>query len=485
MKKIIVILLTVFILFSLFQRAFEQNFVKADNVQPWQHISDPGGDMRDFEVDPLNPDHMFVGCFYGSDKWSFDGGKTWHDFCFDAEHNYNNMLTTRVFCINGVWYFNNWETIWKTTDFSSFEKVVRFKKEVPAGVEEYTVDDFWTDGTIFFVGFRANGMDGRALYRSVDGGKTWEDLTIGIKKAVGATPNFLGVSYINFIKKGTLQNNPDKDILFIWISGSPNNHPALYSVDDGESFQIMDPVLGLPDKIGNKLLADTWDHFLYESKDGVNWQIINKDFNFTNFGGFEYDSVHDNIYLVDAVKGVYYSQDGGKTWIKYYSDNLNLMPGRARIKVRDSALYLVMNGSFYTNSVVTTRSIILLLRIGDPNFSVNGVSNTLDSPPIIKNGRTLLPIRPVIEALGGSVSWDPTEKKVTVSLGSNTIELWIGKPTANINGVSKPIDSTNSKVVPEIINGRTMLPLRFVTDNLGCDVQWDGPTQTITIIYSG
>jgi hypothetical protein len=126
-----------------------------------------------------------------------------------------------------------------------------------------------------------------------------------------------------------------------------------------------------------------------------------------------------------------------------------------------------------------------LLRIGDPNFSVNGVSNTLDSPPIIKNGRTLLPIRPVIEALGGSVSWDPTEKKVTVSLGSNTIELWIGKPTANINGVSKPIDSTNSKVVPEIINGRTMLPLRFVTDNLGCDVQWDGPTQTITIIYSG
>jgi len=485
MKKIIVILLTVFILFSLFQRAFEQNFVKADNVQPWQHISDPGGDMRDFEVDPLNPDHMFIGCFYGSDKWSFDGGKTWHDFCFDAEHNYNNMGTTRVFCINGVWYFNNVEIIWKTTDFFSFEKVVRFKKEVLAGVEEYTVDDFWTDGTIFFVGFRANGMDGRALYRSVDGGKTWEDLTIGIKKAVGATPNFLGVSHINFIKKGTLQNNPDKDIMFIWISGSPNNHPALYSVDDGESFQIMDPVLGLPDKVGNKLLADTWDHFLYESKDGVNWQIINKDFNFPNFGGFEYDSVHDNIYLVDAVKGVYYSQDGGKTWIKYYSDNLNLMPGRARIKVRDSTLYLVMNGSFYTNSVVTTRSIILLLRIGDPNFSVNGVSNTLDSPPIIKNGRTLLPIRPVVEALGGTVGWDGTEKKVTVTLGSTTIELWISKNTARVNGTNTPIDSTNPKVVPEIINGRTMLPLRFVTENLGCQLQWDPNTKTITITYQG
>ena len=456
--------------------------VKADNVQPWQHISDPGGDMRDFEVDPLNPDHMFIGCFYGSDKWSFDGGKTWHDFCFDAQHNYNNMLTTRVFCINGVWYFNNWEIIWKTTDFSSFDKVVQFKEEVPVGVKEYTIDDFWTDGTIFFVGFRA-GIYGRSFYRSVDGGKTWEDLSSAIKKTVGDTKNFLGVSYINFIKKGTLQNNPDKDILFIWISGSPNNHPALYSIDDGESFQIMEPVLSVPNKVGNKLLADTWNYLLYESKDGVNWQIINKDFYFSRFYYFEYDYLHETIYLADPAKGVYYSQDGGRTWIRYYSENLNLMSGGAMIKVCGNTLYLVMNGSFYTNSVVTTHSLIILLQIGNPNFTVNGVSNTLDSPPIIKNSRTLLPIRAIVEALGGSVSWDPNEKKVTVTLGSTTIELWIGKPVAKVNGVDTPIDSTNLKVVPEIINSRTMLPLRFVTENLGCDVQWDGTTKTITITY--
>jgi len=116
---------------------------------------------------------------------------------------------------------------------------------------------------------------------------------------------------------------------------------------------------------------------------------------------------------------------------------------------------------------------------------VDGVPNTLDSPPIIKNGRTLLPIRPVVGALGGSVSWDGNEKKVTVILGSTTIELWIGKNTARVNGVSKPIDSSNSKVVPEIINGRTMLPLRFVTENLGCQLQWDPNTKTITITYQG
>jgi photosystem II stability/assembly factor-like uncharacterized protein len=126
---------------------------------------------------------------------------------------------------------------------------------------------------------------------------------------------------------------------------------------------------------------------------------------------------------------------------------------------------------------------IIILQIGNNSFTVNGVSNNLDSPPVIKNSRTLLPIRAIIESLGGTVSWDATERKVTVSLGSTNLELWIGKSIAKVNGIDTPIDSTNPKVVPEIINSRTMLPLRFVTENLGCDVQWDGTTKTITITY--
>jgi len=128
---------------------------------------------------------------------------------------------------------------------------------------------------------------------------------------------------------------------------------------------------------------------------------------------------------------------------------------------------------------------VIVLKIGSSSFTVNGETRYLDSPPVIKNSRTLVPIRAIVEALGGTISWDPTERKVTVTLGSTTIELWIGKNTARVNGVSKLIDSTNSNVVPEIINGRTMLPLRFVTENLGCTVQWDGSTQTITITYGG
>ena len=54
---------------------------------------------------------------------------------------------------------------------------------------------------------------------------------------------------------------------------------------------------------------------------------------------------------------------------------------------------------------------------------------------------------------------------------------------AKVNGVNTPIDPLNPKVVPLIINSRTMLPLRFVTENLGCTVDWDGTTKTITITY--
>lgn len=126
---------------------------------------------------------------------------------------------------------------------------------------------------------------------------------------------------------------------------------------------------------------------------------------------------------------------------------------------------------------------VIQLKIGSSTFTLNGDTRTLDSPPIIKNSRTLVPIRAIIEALGGTVDWDAATKKVTVALGSTTIELWIGKGSATVNGVNTPIDSTNAKVVPEIINGRTMLPLRFVTENLGAAVGWDQSTQTITITY--
>lgn len=125
----------------------------------------------------------------------------------------------------------------------------------------------------------------------------------------------------------------------------------------------------------------------------------------------------------------------------------------------------------------------LVLRIGSPVMKVGAISANLDAPPVIVESRTLVPIRAVAEALGGRVSWDASTRTAIVTLGNVSLHLTIGRSTALVNGSSVPIDDANAKVVPLIMTGRTMLPLRFVAENLGADVQWDETTQTITIIY--
>ncbi|MCX6083504.1 MAG: stalk domain-containing protein [Caldiserica bacterium] len=126
---------------------------------------------------------------------------------------------------------------------------------------------------------------------------------------------------------------------------------------------------------------------------------------------------------------------------------------------------------------------VLVLHVGSPTMQVGSSSVVLDALPVIVEGRTLVPIRAVVESLGGTVAWDAGSRTVTISLDGTELKLVIGKSSALVNGKSTPVDSTNPNVVPQILNSRTMLPLRFVAESLGTDVQWEDLTQTITITY--
>jgi DNA/RNA endonuclease G (NUC1) len=126
------------------------------------------------------------------------------------------------------------------------------------------------------------------------------------------------------------------------------------------------------------------------------------------------------------------------------------------------------------------------LWIGNASMSVNGVQQPIDTQgtePVIVAGRTLVPIRAVIEAFGGSAVWESSTRKVTVTLGKDSLDLWIDKPQAFLNGIALAIDAANSAVVPSITNGRTMLPLRFVAQSLGIDVQYADATKMITLTH--
>jgi len=126
---------------------------------------------------------------------------------------------------------------------------------------------------------------------------------------------------------------------------------------------------------------------------------------------------------------------------------------------------------------------VLKLTIGKHWMYCDGVAVKLDVAPIIQNSRTLLPIRAIAEATGSIVSWDARTRKVTVKRKDRTVELWIGKNIARVNGKSKNIDADDYRVVPIIMNARTILPLRFVVESLGLDVQWSDATRTVTITW--
>ncbi|MEZ4813447.1 MAG: copper amine oxidase N-terminal domain-containing protein [Caldisericia bacterium] len=91
--------------------------------------------------------------------------------------------------------------------------------------------------------------------------------------------------------------------------------------------------------------------------------------------------------------------------------------------------------------------------------------------------------RYVTEPLGGGYVTEATEKKVVCTLGETTVEMWIGKPIAKINGEEVQIDPENPDVVPTIINDRTMVPMRFLAESLGCEVEWVAETKEIILTY--
>ncbi|MHB8072019.1 MAG: tandem-95 repeat protein [Candidatus Cryosericum sp.] len=125
----------------------------------------------------------------------------------------------------------------------------------------------------------------------------------------------------------------------------------------------------------------------------------------------------------------------------------------------------------------------MTLVIGSKTMTIDGTRTTLDAPAVIREDRTLVPLRATIESLGGTISWNAKTQQVTVKARGLTIILTIGKSMATVNGKAIAIDPKNSKVVPLLASGRTMLPVRFVAENLGLKVGWDTKTRTITLTW--
>lgn len=121
----------------------------------------------------------------------------------------------------------------------------------------------------------------------------------------------------------------------------------------------------------------------------------------------------------------------------------------------------------------------VVMQINNPVITVDGESRNIDennTVPTIINDRTFIPVRGLTEAMGGSAQWDNDTKTAVLNYGSDEIRLTIDSTIAYYNNTAVEIDAA-----PVILNGRTMLPARFIAESFGFDVDWDSESKTITI----
>jgi iron complex transport system substrate-binding protein len=107
---------------------------------------------------------------------------------------------------------------------------------------------------------------------------------------------------------------------------------------------------------------------------------------------------------------------------------------------------------------------------------INGNQLKTDVSPYIQDGRVMVPFRALFEALGATVGWDDVNKAVTGTRNGKEIKLTINDKTAKVEGKSVELD-----VPATITDGRTFVPLRFVGESMGADVEWDSDSQTVKV----
>ncbi len=139
-----------------------------------------------------------------------------------------------------------------------------------------------------------------------------------------------------------------------------------------------------------------------------------------------------------------------------------------------------MQKKFLALSFVLVLSLLCIcisaIAADDITLVINNKKVNCDVPPVISNDRTLVPVRVLFEHLNADVSWDPVLRQVIVKSEDKIMIFNIDSKIMYLNGNSYTLDAA-----PVIINDRTLVPIRFVSENLGYDVDWDGDSRTVYV----
>lgn len=170
---------------------------------------------------------------------------------------------------------------------------------------------------------------------------------------------------------------------------------------------------------------------------------------------------------IRVYNGYYHQDSGAWTWTR---QGVQIAPGDTLVGVHLVDLKTKADINYYSFRIVQPAGLQIQLQVGNTEALVGGELYTLDAPPLIMEGHTMVPLRFIAEALGATVSWHQEEQRVDMALAGKTISLFIGKLT---DGMPQ---------APFIENGRTMVPLRYVSERLDCQVEWLAATREIIIM---
>lgn len=486
MKKVLSVLIAVCLALPLFAGTFASApSAKGANLGVWTQISlrmlvypEIEAQVHCFAVDPITPAILYAETGEGIFR-STNSGTTWKQVS-------TGLPTFGILCLaidprtpTTLYVSTLMDGIFRSTDSASTWTAINTGLTT-TNVPHMAINPVNTS-TLYAA------TNGSGIFRSTNRGNSWQPVNTGFPDDY---PQIVQSILVDPLAPATVYVSNSIGRLFRSVD-SGDHWAAMGNTSAWVNALAVDPVTS------TTLYAGTTNGVFLSMDSGVTWNAMNTGFvGQVSILSIAIDhSAPKTIYASTSGHGVFCSTDGGKTWTSIntylkgcpatFDDVTSLVLSDTR---SGTILYGVTQASsglyrYVPVSATSPKSTVAVLHIGASTFTVNGVKKTLDSPSIIRNGRTLVPIRAIIEALGGTVGWDKATNKATVSLGKTTIGLIIGKSSATVNGTSTPIDSANAKVVPQIINGRTMLPLRFVTEHLGATVGWESRTQTITITY--
>lgn len=175
-----------------------------------------------------------------------------------------------------------------------------------------------------------------------------------------------------------------------------------------------------------------------------------------------------------SLGGVIYAEKGGKVVINSATFKNNYSANGLDIYAEDKADVTVLGG--ISVDFASAEGKVSDRANSEIAVTLNGKEIAFDVKPQILNGRTMVPMRKIFEALGATVEWDGDTQSITSVKGDITIKMTIGDSTMYKNSEAITLD-----VPPQIVDSRTLVPVRAIAESFGITVDWTGETQTVVL----